>query len=426
MEIAILALLILFNGFFAMSEIGLVSARKARLQRYIDAGDRRAKLAAALGEEPTRFLSTVQIGITSVAMLSGIVGEATLAPPLAERLRGWGMDPEASAYVATGLVVAIVTYFSIVVGELVPKRFGQLHAESVARFVAWPIQTLSVASRPFVWLLTRSTELLLKLLGIDERKRENVTEEEIHAVLAEGSAAGVIEEQERRMVRNLFRLDDRNVTTLMTPRSEIAFLKLGATSQDILAVLESQPHSRYPVVRDAVDEIVGVVSARTLLLDALRGQPSNLEAIAEPSITLPAHVSGMELLEQFRSSSTSMAFVVDEYGSLLGIVTLHDILEAIAGELAAAPDERMVLRRDDGSWLLDGQVALADILDPLEIRATDEELDGIETIAGLVMARFDRVAKTGDAVEWQGWRFEVIDMDGFRIDKILASRVTPR
>jgi putative hemolysin len=212
----------------------------------------------------------------------------------------------------------------------------------------------------------------------------------------------------------------------MTPRAEIAYLKLGASAQDILAVLEAQPHSRYPVVKDTVEEIVGVVSARTLLLDALRGQASNLEAIAEPSITLPAHVSGMALLEQFRSSATSMAFIVDEYGSLLGIVTLHDILEAIAGELAGAPDERMVLRRDDGSWLLDGQVALADLLNPLEIRATDEELDGIETIAGLVMAKFDRVAKTGDAVEWHGWKFEVIDMDGYRIDKVLATPLTQR
>jgi putative hemolysin len=422
MEIALLALLIVLNGFFAMSEISLVSAKRARLQSYIDAGDRSARLAVTLGSEPTRFLSTVQIGITSVAMLSGIVGEATLAPPVAQQLVLWGLDASTADYVSTAIVVALITYFSIVIGELVPKRFGQLHAEGVARFVALPIHGLSIVSRPFVWLLSRSTEVILRLLRIDESKARQVTEAEIDAVLDEGSAAGVIEEQEKHMVRNLFRLDDRAITSMMTPRSELAYLSLQDTPAQVLATLETEPHSRYPVVRAEVDEIVGVVSARALLLDALRGKQPNLEQLLEPSITVPAHISGMDLLEHFRSSSTNMAFVVDEYGSLLGIVTLHDVLEAIAGELAVAPEERSAIRREDGSLLLDGQIAIADVIDTLGVKISTEDLDGVQTVAGLIMEQLGRVARTGDKLEWQGWRFEVMDMDGHRIDKVLAMR----
>jgi putative hemolysin len=224
------------------------------------------------------------------------------------------------------------------------------------------------------------------------------------------------------MVRNLFRLDDRAITSMMTPRSELAYLSLQDTPAQVLATLETEPHSRYPVVRAEVDEIVGVVSARALLLDALRGKQPNLEQLLEPSITVPAHISGMDLLEHFRSSSTNMAFVVDEYGSLLGIVTLHDVLEAIAGELAVAPEERSAIRREDGSLLLDGQIAIADVIDTLGVKISTEDLDGVQTVAGLIMEQLGRVARTGDKLEWQGWRFEVMDMDGHRIDKVLAMR----
>lgn len=427
MELSLLVVLILLNGFFAMSEIALVSARRARLKPLIDRGDSAARIAAELGAEPTRFLSTVQIGITSVAMLSGIVGEATLAPPLAARFVDWGATAKAASYLATGLVVVIVTYFSIVVGELVPKRVGQIHAERVARFVARPIAALAIASKPFVVLLTSSTRGLLKLLGIDDEKRSAVTEEEIQAVLHEGSTAGVIEEDERRMVQNLFRLDDRSIATLMTPRPDIASLRVDATPDDVIATMEAHPHSRYPVVRTDRQDVVGVVSARVLLLALLRGEALELERLSKPPLFVPETISGRDVLDRFRESRTNMAFVVDEYGVLQGLVTLHDVLEAIAGSFGASADWTAAVRRDDGSWLLDGQIAMTDLPQYLRVDWPDPRLNAdFETIGGLIFWKLGRIPTTAESVEWQGWRFEIVDMDGKRIDKVLATPIATR
>src|ERR1044072_3266620 len=311
MEAIILIVLILINGFFAMSEISLVTARKARLQGLIDSGDRAARIAVQLGNEPTKFLSTIQIGITAIGMLSGIVGEAAFAPPLETWLLGLGISGPASAYTATGLVVALITYFAIVVGELVPKRIGQTHAESIARFVARPIRTLAMMSKPFVWLLSASTRLLLRVFTIDDNRRSAVTEDEIHAVLAEGSELGVIEQHEHRMVRNLFRLDDLAIVSLMTPRGAIVMLDAASSKLQILSVLESSPHSWYPVFRRGGDDIIGVVSARELLLRTLRSESLDLEVIAHPALFAPEGISGMDLLEHFRPSGDYFAFLVD-------------------------------------------------------------------------------------------------------------------
>jgi len=423
MEIYVLIVLMVANGFFAMSEIALVSARRARLQPLADRGDKAARLATELGAEPTRFLSTVQIGITSVAMLSGIVGEAALAPPLARAFGNWGVAPVTAGYMATAAVVALITYFSIVVGELVPKRIGQLNAERVARFVARPIQWLAVVSKPFVWLLTHSTQLLLRVLGIDDSRRNPVTEEEIQAVLHEGSSAGVIEEAERQMVQNLFRLDDRSIATLMTPRTDIAALAVGATAEVVVRTMESHPHSRYPVVHGDRQNVVGVVSARALLLALLRNEPLDLEKLSRAPVFVPESISGRDMLEYFREGRTNMSFVVDEYGSLLGLVTLHDVLEAITGQFAGAPEERSAMRREDGSWLLDGQIPLTDLAQHLSLQWPDDGIDeDFETLSGLIYWQLGRIPGTTDAVQWQGWRFEVVDMDGRRIDKVLASQ----
>ena len=423
MEIYALIVLIVLNGFFAMSEIALVSARRARLQPLVEKGDSAARVAAELGAEPTRFLSTVQIGITSIAMLSGIVGEAALAPPLAAKFEAWGATGQVAVYFATAVVVTIVTYFSIVVGELVPKRLGQIHAERVARLVARPIQLLALACKPFVWLLTLSTQLLLRLLGIDDSRRSQVTEEEIHAVLHEGSTAGVIEEEERRMVQNLFRLDDRSISTLMTPRADIASLDFDASPEEVITMLETEPHSRYPIVRSDRQDVIGVVSARALLLALLRGKKLDLEQVAKPPVFVPENTTGRDILESYRQGRTNMAFVVDEYGSLLGLVTLHDILEAITGQLAGTPEDSSATRREDGSWLFDGRIPMTDLLQHLSIGwpadGIDEEFD---TLSGLVLWRLGRIPKATESIRWQGWRFEVVDMDGQRIDKVLASR----
>jgi putative hemolysin len=424
MEIALLVVLILVNGFFAMSEIGLISARKARLQPLADAGDPTARLAASLGAEPTKFLSTVQIGITSVGMLSGIVGEATLAPPVQAYLGTLGVTAPASGYIATVIVVLLVTYFAIVVGELVPKRIGQINAERVARLVAFPIHWLALASKPFVWLLTISTQALLRLLGIDDQGRSHVTEEEIYAVLAEGSVAGVIEEQERRMVRNLFRLDDWSVASLMTPRPDMVAMKAGSTPGEILAILESTPHSRYPVIRDVRQNVIGVVSARTLLLASLRGEVLDLEKVAEPPLFMPESATGMDVLESFRATDASLAFVVDEYGTVMGLVTMHDLVEAIAGEfMAASPDEARAVQREDGSWLLDGQIPMPEFIDRLDLTAADADAAAdFDTLSGLILHVLGSVPRTAERVQWRGWTFEVMDMDRHRIDKVLATR----
>jgi putative hemolysin len=423
MEIYLLFFLILLNGFFAMSEIALVSARRARLQSLIDRGDAAARVAVALGAEPTRFLSTVQIGITSVGMLSGIVGEATLAPPVAAQFEEWGATPKAAGYLALMIVVATVTYFSIVIGELVPKRIGQINAERVARIVARPIQLLATVSRPFVWLLTASTKFVLRVLGIEDAHRTPVTEEEIEAVLQEGSTAGVIEEDERQMVENLFRLDDRSIATLMTPRADIAALDHDAEPSAVIKVMESQPHSRYPVIHGDRQEVVGVVSARALLLALLRGESLDIDAHARPPLFVPETISGRDMLERFREGQTNMAFVVDEYGSLMGLVTLHDLLEGITGQFHGDPEDRWAVQRDDGSWLFDGQIAMTDLAKHLALDwPTPEDDEDFETVSGLIHSRLGRIPHVTDNIVWQGWQIEVVDMDGNRIDKVLASR----
>lgn len=423
MEIYILVLLILLNGFFAMSEIALVSARRARLQALIERGDTRARVALELGAEPTRFLSTVQIGITSVAMLSGIVGEATLAPPLAGQFEAWGATPKAASYLALIVVVATVTYFSIVIGELVPKRIGQMNAERVARLVAYPIKLLATLSRPFVWLLTGSTQFILRMLGLEDTHRTPVTEEEIEAVLQEGSSAGVIEEDERKMVENLFRLDDRSIASLMTPRVDIASLHHDAEPAEVVRVMESRPHSRYPVIEGDRQEVVGVVSARALLLALLRNEPLDIDAHARAPLFVPESVTGRDMLERFREGKTNMAFVVDEYGSLLGLVTLHDLLEGITGQFDGNPDDRWAVQREDGSWLLDGHIPMTELAACLDLEwpGPDDEED-FETVSGLIHWRLGRIPRITDRLDWQGWRFEVVDMDGNRIDKVLASK----
>jgi putative hemolysin len=325
MEIAILLALILLNGLFAMSEIALVTARKARLQRQIEAGDRGAIAAVKLGEDPTRFLSTVQIGITSIGVLNGVVGESTLAAPLAVWLQGFGIASTTAGYMATAIVVAGLTYFSIVLGELVPKRLGQMAPEAIARLAARPISFLAVASKPFVKLLSGSTQLVLRMLGVKSDRGPAVTEEEIHALLVEGSEAGVIERHEHTMVRNVFRLDDRQLASLMVPRGDVVYLDVESTEEDNLRRIEESDHSRFPVVRGGMHDILGVVSARQLLARRLRGEKADLTAVLQAAVFVPESVTGMELLENFRSSGGQIAFVIDEYGEVLGLVTLQDL-----------------------------------------------------------------------------------------------------
>jgi len=426
MEIVILAALIVLNGLFAMSEIALVTARRARLQRLIDEGDGAAAAAVKLGEDPTRFLSTIQIGITSIGVLNGIVGEDALAGPLATWLNAAGMPDPYASYGATGLVVVVITYFSIVVGELVPKRLGQTHPETLARLVARPIEWLAIATKPFVRLLSISTQLLLRLLGVKVGSGAAVTEEEIHAILAEGTTAGVIESNEHAMVRNVFRLDDRQIASLMVPRGDVVSLDVDLPVEVNLARVEASDHARFPVIKGGLDNVQGVVNASQWLSRALRDGAHDLASQAmEQPLYVPETLTGMELLDNFRESHLHMAFVVDEYGQVLGLVTLQDLIEAITGEFRPRdPQTSWALQRDDGSWLLDGHIPVPELKDRLHLDSVPEEDRGrYHTLSGMIMLLTGRLPKEADTVTWKSWRFEIVDMDGKTIDKVLASRV---
>lgn len=425
MDIAILIFLILLNGVFAMSEIALVTARKNRLQRLAEDGDKSAGIAIRLGEEPTQFLSTVQIGITAIGILNGIVGEAALAGPLAGLFHGFGLNEKSSAIGATTIVVVGITYFTIVFGELVPKRIAQFNAEGIARLMAGPISVLAKLSRPFVYLLSVSTDGILRLMGKKELSSANLTEEDIHAMLVEGSQSGLIEKQEHEMVRNVFRLDDRQIASLMTPRSEIVYLDIEHPLEDNLENLMSSDHSRYPVCRGGLHDTIGIITAKRLLKQRIKGESTNILEYLQPAIFVPESLTGMKLLEQFRESGVQMVFVVDEYGEILGLVTLQDVLEALAGEFKPRdPEDVWAVQRQDGSWLLDGLIPVPELKDRLDLKGVPEEHKGrYNTLSGMMMWLIGSLPRTSDVAEWEGWRLEVVDLDGNRIDKVLASRL---
>ena len=427
MDIAILFGLILLNGFFAMSEIALVAARKARLQNLAQQGDSSAATALRLGEDPTYFMSAVQIGITSIGVLNGIVGEAALSPPFSTWLQSWGLTAEIANPLATVLVVVSITYFSIVLGELVPKRMGQLNPEGIARFVARPMLWLAIIAKPFVMLLSGSTHLLLRILGIKDDGGAGVTEEDIHMLLSEGSDAGVIEEQEHQMVRNVFRLDDRQIASFMVPRNDVVFLDADKSLEENLSQVEAHRYSRFPVVRGNWEEVLGIVSTSQLLNQMLRGASPSLTEHLKPAVFVPESLTGMELLENFKDSGGQMVFIIDEYGEIQGIVTLHDMMEAITGEFKPQhQDDAWAVQREDGSWLMDGLIPIPELKDRLGLRSVPEEDKGrYHTLSGMLMLQLGRLPQTTDHCDWEGWRLEVIDMDGTRIDKVLASALEP-
>jgi len=429
MNVALLLFLILLNALFAMSEMALTASRKARLAVMVEAGDSGAPAAQELHDDPTKFLSTVQIGITSIGVLNGIVGEAAFSAPLAQWLRS--VLPMLSVSVAditgTALVVMIITFLTIIFGELVPKRLGQMYPERVAVLVARPMNWLSAAARPFVWLLSAATEATLKLLGIRHAPSRSVTEEEIAASLEEGLDAGVIEAQEHQMVRNVFRLDDRQIGSMMIPRAEITWLDQHAPLPELLTQMTENGHSRYPVCRNSLDDVVGVIQAQDLLVPLSRGELPDLGALMQAPVFVPETLSGMELLDHFRATSAELVFVVDEYGAVQGVITVRDVLEAITGEFSTpSADDAWAVRRADGSWLMDGLIPVPEMKDRLEIRELPEEDRGrYNTLAGMIMLLLGRLPHTTDVVEWAGWRFEVVDLDGKRVDKVLVSALAP-
>lgn len=428
MDFLLIVFLTLLNGLFAMSELAIASARKARLAAMEESGDRGAGAAIRLMERPTRFLSTVQVGITSIGMLNGIVGEAAFSGPVATWLEGFGLSQGAASIAATALVVTAITFTTIVFGELVPKRIGQMFPETVARWIAQPMSWLASAAKPFVALLSICTQAVLKLLRIDESHGRAVTEEEISASLEEGVDAGLIEEHEHQMVRNVFHLDDRPLTSLMLPRSEIEWLDAGQSVAEALDYVagrgEKHAHSWYPVCRGGLDDVVGIISLASLL--QLGRQPDELiESHLTPATFVPETLSGMEMLEQLRAKSGRLVFVVDEYGVVQGLMTPRDLLEAITGELnPGAHIEAWAKPQEDGSWLLDGQIPIAELKARLDIDALPLENRGrYNTVAGLLMSVAGRMPDEGNEIECAGWIFQIMKLDGRRIDTVHARAI---
>ncbi|MDO6964092.1 hemolysin family protein [Rhizobium alvei] len=422
-EIIIIFFLLLLNAFFAMSELAIVSASRPLLRQKAKQGNRQAVTALRLAEDSGNFLSTVQVGITLVGILAGTYGGASIAEKLGPELDSFEIIAPYGHALAGAIVVAMITYFSVIVGELIPKQLALRHAETIAMFVAGPMSLLSKVAAPIVYLFEMSAKILSRLFGLSGADSDEVTEAEVHAVLAEGAESGVFEKSEHEMLRRIMSLADRSVKSIITHRTEIVSLDIKDTLQDVTAVVAKAGHSRYPVVEGDTDTVIGAVSARDILIASQNPKTFSLKAILQDLPTLPEMTNCLRAFEIFKESNIHMAIVVDEYGSTEGIVTSADLLEAIVGILPSNYDDVediLIRRRDETSWLIDGRTPIHEMQLSFGLDRLDTE-DGYETIAGFIVQRLRKNPTEGDWFEAYGYRFEVIDMDGRRIDKILMS-----
>lgn len=418
MEIMILAGLILLNGLFSMAEIALVSARKARLESMANKGDKDAREALNLANKPENFLSTVQMGITVVGIMTGIYSGEQITDDFAAFLQKWPALQPYSYGLATAIVVIVVTYFTIIFGELVPKRLGLAHPEGIAKGVARPMKLLGLITHPFIWLLSKSSNVVVRILGL-KPSANMVTEDEIKAIISEGTEQGTIEETEQEIIERVFHLSDRNITSLMTHRSDIVWFNLLDTEEMIKEKIMKEPHSLYPICDNSIDDIKGVVAIKDLYIS-----PDNIafKELMKPALFVPENNTAYQVLEKFKESQLHSCFIVDEYGSILGMITLNDILEAIIGDMPQ-PDvpEYEIKIRDDGSFLIDAQIPFYDFLSHFDqtewMNEGEQEFD---TLAGFILHQLERIPQTGDKLEWKGFQIEIIDMDGHRIDKVLV------
>lgn len=422
-EVLVILGLILLNGFLSMSEMAIVSAKKNRLQSKADKGSKKAETALMLAENPNHFFSTVQIGITMIGILSGAFGGATIAEKIANEIAKIpGFEPYSQG-IGVGLIVILITYLSLVVGELVPKRIALNSAEKVSLAVAGVMNFFSKITKPFVFLLSKSTNLVLSMLGIKLSSEPAVTEEDLKNMLFVGKEIGVIEASEQTMVERIFRLSDRDVSAVMTPRTEIVFLEMDDSQEEIIRKISESPYTRFPVVSETYDDVIGIVNSKDLLLQlSVKGKMSLDEVMQEPFF-LPETTPALETVEILKKSGFEIALIIDEYGGLLGLVGMGDILQSIIGNVAKPLeniDEEVVLR-DDGSWLFDGMVQIDELKEYLGIDRLPEEEEGrYETLGGFMMAVLNRIPLTGDYFDWNGFRFEVMDMDGRRVDRVMV------
>lgn len=418
LEILIVFLFILINGGFALSEMAVVSSRKARLQQQVNEGNLRAKTALRLAENPSTFLSTVQIGITLIGVLAGAFGGARIAKPLAAQFEQVPLLAPYSLSLALGIVVILITFSSLVLGELVPKRLALHNPERVAAIIAGPMSFISRLFSPLVWLLGAVSDLVLRLLGVSPGAEPPVTEEEILVQLDQGTQAGVFGEAEQDMVEGVFRLHDRRVFSLMTPRSEIVWLDVNDSPEDIRKTIEESPFSQFPVCEDSLDKVIGTIKTRDLLIESLRGESLRLQWNLQPVTYIPETAHASRALEIFKSGEAEMLMVVDEFGSVEGLLTISDILEEIVGDIQDG--EPQATQRQDGSWLLDGMLAVEDFKEIFNIRHLPDETE-YETLGGFIMNYLGSVPHESDHFEWNGLRFEVMDMDGNRVDKVMVT-----
>lgn len=415
-EIFILLGLIIINGIFAMAEISVVSARKARLESQAAKGDQKAKDALHLSNHPDIFLSTVQVGITLIGILTGIFSGARFQAPLAAFIK---TVPWLGAYsngIATTIIVIIVTYVSLVIGELVPKRVGLSHPENIAKAVARPMEILSKLTFPFIWLLTNSTNIIVKLFNL-KTKDNQVTEEEIKAIISEGSEHGAIEEEEKEIIERVFHLGDRNITSLMSHRTDIVWFDVKENIGSIKEKIKEYLHSVYPLCDGDIDNIKGVVYIKDMYLNP----ETPLSDLCKKALFVPENNTAYQVLEKFKETKVHYAFVVDEYGTMLGMITINDILKAIVGEMPEdEDDDYAIVERNDGSYLVDAQIQFYDFLTRFEKTEWMNPSEQFDTLAGFILHQLKHIPHTGETFEWRGFDFEIIDMDGQRIDKVLV------
>ena len=425
LQLLFIVLLIIVNGFFAMAEIALVASRKARLQPLAEAGNPGAQAALELKADPSRLLSTVQIGVTVIAILTGTFGEATLGEALERLLESYeGFVARYAHVVSMAVVVIAISYFSLILGELVPKRIALAHTEPIAAALARIMRAMARAGAPVEWFLSASTNLVLRLLPMRNPRAAPVTDEEISFMLREGVATGHIPEAETAIVEMALRLGDRRASAVMTPRTQVESLDLDDSEEENRRKIRESAYSRFPVVQGGSQQVLGIVHAKDLLIGALAGRPFDLRAATRPPLYLPNTVTALRVLEAFKTSGEPMALIVDEYGDLEGLVTQSDILEALVGDITGSADaDQRVVRREDGTYLIDGMVGLDELRQALGISHLPGEDADFHTLGGYVMARLNRVPMVADRVTAAGYRFEVVKMDGRRVDRVLVSPV---
>lgn len=420
MEVLIILGLILLNGLLSMSEIAMVSSRKSRLETAAKKGSKSAKTALQLANEPDRFLSTIQIGITLIGILTGLYSGDTLAGKLAEGLTKAGITSVHAHTLATGIIVAIVTYLTLILGELVPKHLGMNAPEKIAQRMARPMKWLSQIASPFVWLLSASTRLVIRLTGLQTSENNKVTEEEIKAIIQEGTEDGEIQEVEQDIVERVFNLGDRKTGSLMTHRNDLVWLEINDTPETIRQKVKQQVYTVYPVARENLDHIAGVVYLKDLF--TYMDQPGfRLETVIRPAQYFPESQSVYNMLAHLKTTHTKYGLVTDEFGSIQGIVTLKDIVDALLGEISEPCEEPEIIQRQDGSFLVDGQCSFYEFLRHTDMESLYPEYT-YNTISGLILDILEHIPHTGEKLTWQGWELEIVDMDGARIDKILAAK----